>query len=110
MAQIKFLPLKELVNFIYWWSALMPLRILNQTKSLLIVADENLMLGQTIRLWIAIEPLFGDYTKGGRLVGFFLRGMRIAASILAYLVIFLGGLGLLVIWYIAPIWAIAYLF
>lgn len=88
----------------------MPLRILNQTKGLLITADENLMLGQTIRLWIAVEPLFGDYTKGGRLVGFFLRSVRIATSILAYLVIFLGGLGLFAIWYIAPIWAMIYLF
>ena len=88
----------------------MPLRILNQTKGFLITADENLMLGQTIRLWIAVEPLFGDYAKGGRLVGFFLRSVRIVASILAYLVILLGGLGLLVIWYLAPIWAMIYLF
>ena len=88
----------------------MPLRILKQTQNLLITADENLMLGKTIRLWIAVEPLFGDYTKSGRLVGFFLRGIRIAVSILVYVAIFLGGLGLLAIWYIAPIWAMIYLF
>lgn len=88
----------------------MPLRILEQTKNFLIVADENLMLGKTVRLWVAVEPLFGDYTKGGRLVGFFLRGVRIAISILVYLAIFLAGLGLFAIWYMAPIWAMIYLF
>ena len=88
----------------------MPFRILKQTKNLLIIVDENLMLGQTLRLWIAVEPLFGDYTKGGRLVGFFLRGVRVATSILVYSVLFLGGLGLFVTWYAAPILAIMYLF
>jgi len=110
MAQINFLPLKELVNFIHWWGILMPLRILRQTKNLLITVDGNLMLGRTIRLWVAVEPLFGDYTKSGRLVGFFLRGVRVATSILVYVVIFLGGLGLFGIWYAAPILAIMYLF
>jgi len=110
MTQIIFLPLKELGSFIRWWGVSMPLRILRQTKNLLITVDENLMLGRTIRLWIAVEPLFGDYTKGGRLVGFFLRGVRIATSILVYLTIFLGGLGLFFIWYAAPILAIIYLF
>jgi len=95
--------LKEIYYFIYWWLITIPLGILNGIKSVLIELDHTLVLRENFRLWLVAEPMFGDYTWQGRLVGFFLRGLRVICSIVAYLLIVLLGILIIVGWFIAPI-------
>ena len=99
MEQAWIKPFKEIYNFVHWWSVVVPSGIFNVFKLILLTVDDSLDLGSNIRLWVAIEPLFGDYTWQGRLSGFFLRGVRVIASTLAYLAILLLGLVSLVAWF-----------
>lgn len=103
MEQIWSKPFREIYNFLYWWSVTVSVGIFNTFKSILLGIDDSLDLGSNIRLWIAIEPLFRDYTWQGRLSGFFLRGIRIFISILAYIAILLLGILSIVVWFSLPI-------
>lgn len=98
-------PFKEIYNFLYWWSVIIPAGVFNTFKLVMLEVDDSLDLGSNIRLWIAIEPLFGDYTWQGRLSGFFLRGIRILISALVYIAILLVGVISIIIWFSLPILA-----
>lgn len=95
--------LKEIYDFIYWWLIAIPLSILNGVKSILLEVDHALVLRENFRLWLVAEPMFGDYTWQGRLVGFFLRGLRVVCSVLVYLLIVLLGVLIIVGWFAVPI-------
>jgi len=99
-------PFKEIYNFIFWWGITTPSKIFGFSKTLLLETDEALDLGTNIRLWLAIEPLFGDYTWQGRLSGFFLRGVRVIFSIAVYILVFLIGLIFMLMWLLLPVLAI----
>ena len=103
MEQIWVKPFKEVYNFFYWWSVTIPAGIFNTFKLLMLRIDDSLDLGSNIRLWIAVEPLFKDYTWQGRLSGFFLRGIRIIASILTYVAILLLGVLSIIAWFGFPV-------
>ncbi len=105
MEQIWTKPFIEIYNFFYWWSVTVSTGIFNTFKSVMIEVDDSLDLGSNIRLWLAIEPLFKDYTWQGRLSGFFLRGVRILVSTIVYLVILLLGILSIVAWLGLPILA-----
>lgn len=110
MSQTATLALVELTRFFYWWAVEMPSRIWMQTRSLLITADENLTLGVTFRLWLAIEPLFGDYTWNGRLIGWLFRGFRLIITVAVYAFIFSIGAAVFAFWFVMPVLALIYLF
>lgn len=105
MEQIWIKPFKEIYNFLCWWSIVVPVGIFNTFKSIMLRIDDSLDLGSNFRLWIAIEPLFGDYTWQGRLSGFFLRGVRLLISVLVYIAILLAGILSIIIWFGLPILA-----
>jgi hypothetical protein len=106
MTHILLAPFKETAKFIYWWVFAMPKRILNWLYDTVLVADEMLVLGETIRLWIAIEPMFGDYNWQGRIIGFLFRFARILVSLAFYLVILVIGLAGMLLWLVWPIMAV----
>lgn len=110
MTAVWLVPIKEIYSFIRWWLVEIPLYLLKFIKSSLIVTDDILGLGANLRLWLAIEPLFKDYTWSGRMVGFLIRGIRILASIFVYLVILIVGILVMLIWFLLPLFAIILIF
>ena len=101
---------KEIYSFIKWWLIDTPLCLLGFVKTCLVAADDVLELGATSRLWLAIEPLFKDYTWSGRMVGFLIRGVRILVSLFVYLVILAVGILVILTWFLLPLFAIILIF
>lgn len=66
----------------------MPVQIFRLFEGLMIAMDDNLQFAKNLRLWLMFEPLFGDYGWRGRLVGFFMRGMRALVTIVIYALVF----------------------
>lgn len=95
-------PIREIGRFLTWWVADMPAKILDSTKSFLLTAEDVLQFGANLRLWLAIEPLFGDYNWRGRVIGFLFRGVRVAATLTVYLLIGLVGLAATIMWWVLP--------
>jgi len=103
MTQLWLIPLRELFRFFIWWVWLIPVRVFRLTKGWLVDADNILVLGPTLRLWLAGEPLFGDRTWQGRIIGFLFRLIRILITVLVYIVILALGLGLTIVWLVLPL-------
>lgn len=87
----------------------MPKKIFGWIYNTVLAADEILVLGETIRLWIAIEPMFGDYNWRGRLIGFLFRFVRILVSFVLYIVIVVVGLASILAWLLWPLVAIIFI-
>lgn len=85
----------------------MPKKILGWIYTTLLAADEVLVIGETVRLWFAIEPMFGDYNWQGRIIGFIFRFFRILVSIIFYIVIVVVGLFAVLAWFVWPVVASA---
>jgi hypothetical protein len=96
------LPIREIGRFLGWFFAVVPAKILANTKSFLLTAEDVLQFGANLRLWLAFEPLFGDYNWRGRLIGFLFRGIRVLATLLVYLIVSSFGLAIVVTWWISP--------
>jgi len=94
--------INEIGRFLNWWVADVPAKILANTKSVLLAAEDVLQFGANLRLWLAIEPLFGDYNWRGRMIGFIFRGFRVLATLIVYLLVGLVGLIATVMWWISP--------
>lgn len=77
----------HLTGFLIWWVSLIPLRIFRWFEEFLTGIDASLQLFANLKLWLSLEPLFGDYGWKGRLVGFLLRGVRLAVTVVIYLVV-----------------------
>ncbi len=61
----------DIIGFIKWWLIVAPLRIFNIFRRITILLNNELSFSLNIKL--LFTPLFGDYTKAGRLIGFFVR-------------------------------------
>ncbi len=103
MTQFWLIPFRELSRFLIWWIWLIPKRIISLTKEWILDMDEVLVIGATIRLWFAVEPLFGDYDWKGRIIGFLFRFVRIVISLGVYLSILALGIAILLVWLALPI-------
>ena len=99
-------PFLEIYNFVIWWIVSTPVRIFKNTRSFLVTADNALELGANLRLWFAVEPLFGDYNWQGRLVGFVIRSARIITTLMVYLAVLVLGIVAVLAWLALP----AYIF
>ncbi|MFA5270189.1 MAG: hypothetical protein WC400_01070 [Patescibacteria group bacterium] len=95
-------PIKEVGRFLSWWIADVPAKILANTRSFLLTAEDVLQFGSNLRLWLAFEPLFGDYNWRGRVVGFIFRGFRVLATLFVYLIISIVGLAAALVWWMLP--------
>ncbi|MFH0912450.1 MAG: hypothetical protein V1807_02215 [Patescibacteria group bacterium] len=96
------MPFKEILGFLTWWGKEVPRQIMQFTKDLLLSCDNSLQFTANLRLWLALEPLFGDYTWSGRAVGVLMRGLRVVATVAVYLVVLVLGLTAVVFWYVLP--------
>lgn len=103
-------PFSEIYNFILWWIVLIPAKILRSIKSFLITLDNILELGANLRLWFAVEPLFGDYTWAGRLTGLVLRTVRVLATVILYFIVVIIGMFLTVGWLLVPVYIFVLIF
>lgn len=90
----------HLLGFLSWWAYLMPVRIFHYFEDLIASFDSNLKLGPNLKLWLALEPLFGDYGWRGRLVGFLFRALRCLVTLLTYIAVFLLGIVAIIVWYL----------
>ena len=95
-------PIKEIGRFLNWFFAVVPAKILATTKLFLLTAEDVLKFGANLRLWLAFEPMFGDYSWKGRLIGFLFRGIRVLTTLLVYLTFLSIGLAAVVTWWILP--------
>ncbi len=77
----------HILGFLAWWLLSMPHRIFHWFEELLGSLDNKLQLLSNFRLWLSLEPLFGDYGWKGRMIGFLFRGVRTIISLIAYLII-----------------------
>lgn len=103
MTQPWLIPFRELSRFLIWWIWLIPKQIVSSTKEWILDMDDVLVIGATIRLWFAVEPLFGDYDWKGRIIGFLFRFIRIVISLGVYLSILALGLAVLITWLLIPV-------
>ncbi|HCR42270.1 TPA: hypothetical protein DIV45_02845 [Patescibacteria group bacterium] len=103
MTSAVMVPLKRILKFLDWWAMGVPTAILIGTKNVLVDFDEGLQLVANFRLWLSVEPMFGDYTWSGRAVGFLLRGARLAMTVLIYILIAGIGLSLIIGWWLLPL-------
>ena len=69
-------PLKEVAMFLSWWIVQVPRGILLFGQKMFVELEEVMQFWVNFRLWLALEPLFGDYTLSGRITGFLMRGLR----------------------------------
>lgn len=90
----------HLLGFLSWWAYLMPIRIFHYFEEFVSHMDGNLKFGANLRLWLAFEPLFGDYGWRGRLVGFLFRSVRAVFTLLAYVAVICAGLAAIIFWYL----------
>lgn len=93
------MPLKELTSFLAWWGFEVPKRLFLAGWNIFLATDDTLRLASNAKLWLAFEPMFGDYDWKGYLVGFFLRGIRVMASVLAYVAVLALVIALPIAWY-----------
>ncbi|MFA5967251.1 MAG: hypothetical protein WC805_01910 [Patescibacteria group bacterium] len=103
MSQIWLIPLKEVYLFLRWWSWEIPADIFRATQTALLDFDNILQFEANFRLWLAVEPLFGDYTWAGRLVGLLLRGVRVLFTLVIYTGVLLLGLVIIASWWLLPV-------
>ncbi len=80
--------------FVYWRVVL----------NVLVFLDKTLALRITLRHFG--EPLYRDYTALGYILGFFLRGLRIAVALAIYPVILAAAGALFLIWLAVPVFII----
>lgn len=106
MAKFWQVPIREIINFFIWWARVVPAAIFANTKEILLSFEDSLQFGANLRLWMAIEPMFGDYSWSGRTVGFLLRGLRVIFTLFIYGLILAGGLVAVLGWIVLPIWAL----
>lgn len=102
MEQTWLIPIKEILNFIIWWGKEIPLAILRSTREFLLSFESSLQFGANLKLWLSIEPMFGDYSWSGRTIGFLIRGMRVFVTLIVYFVILIIGVVILLVWFVLP--------
>jgi len=95
-------PIKEIGRFLGWFFAVVPAKILSSARLMLLAAEDILQFSANLRLWLAIEPLFGDYSWRGRVIGFLFRGFRMLATLAVYLIVLSVSLAFVVVWWILP--------
>lgn len=83
---------RHISGFLIWWIYQMPANIFRWFEGALASLDNNLQFGRNLRLWIMLEPLFGDYGWRGRMIGFLMRGIRAIFTLITYLAVFILGL------------------
>ena len=88
----------HLAGFLIWWVSLVPVRIFHWFEELITSFEANLQLLANLKLWLSLEPLFGDYGWKGRLVGFLLRGVRLVVTLVLYLAVVALAVGTILGW------------
>lgn len=93
-------------NFFHHWYRDGVKAIANYTVSFFAGLDRGFALRINVRYFF--EPLYGDYTITGRIIGFLFRSIRVLLGLVAY--IFSGILFLIaaVIWFLLPPFLIVY--
>lgn len=106
MENVWLMPFKEIAGFLAWWGWEVPRVILKFTGSLLFGLEDSLQFVANLRLWLAVEPMFGDYTWSGRAVGFLMRGLRVIVTLSVYVVVVLAGCVIVISWLALPVLAL----
>jgi hypothetical protein len=90
-----------MIAFLSYWYFTSPARYLFAVRRLLRTLEETIAIQETAQ-HIA-EPLFQDYSRQGRIVGFFFRLGRILAGVFLYGLVSLGAVLLLIFQWAFPI-------
>ncbi len=88
------------LDFVYWWAVQFPKRIFTVLKNFLLLVNNELSVGLTLRL--LFTPLFGDYTVIGRVIGFIYRSVKLFFGIPLLLLFAFVTLISPLIWYVLP--------
>ncbi|OGC56367.1 hypothetical protein A3H26_00300 [candidate division WWE3 bacterium RIFCSPLOWO2_12_FULL_36_10] len=97
----------DLIDFLYWWAIRAPKRILSVSKRIFILVNYDLSL--TLHIRLIFVPLFNDFTKVGRVIGFFMRLLLILTGIVVFALLSVLFIFVPITWYVAPLLLIYFL-
>ena len=97
----------DLVSFLYWWAIRAPRRIFSVSKRVFVLVNYDLSL--TLHIRLIFVPLFNDFTKVGRVIGFFMRLLLILTGIVVFVLLSIVFLFIPVVWYSIPLFLVYFL-
>lgn len=92
----------RIIDFIHHWYVDASFKFLEIAKTMHQNLEQTLALKATY--YHIEEPLYGDYSYAGRVVGFIFRMIRIVLGLFIYLILGVLGGGLYLIWITLPIY------
>ena len=90
----------DLINFCIWWLLKAPKKIHTILKRVALLINNEISFTLNLRLFFT--PLYGDYTRVGRLIGFFVRVLEVIFGLVLVGVILLLSLISVLAWWAAP--------
>ncbi len=90
----------HLAEPLYWWAVKAPRKIHTLCRRLIRISNNELGFGLNLRLLFV--PLFNDYTKAGRIIGFIIRVVQFIFGGVFLLILVLLSLLLPILWWLAP--------
>lgn len=98
---------KHVLDFFVWYFVRAPKKIyIVSTRAIRLLNNE---LSLTLNLRLLFTPLYNDYTKLGRLLGFVYRVLKMFFGVWVLLLFIAALLSLILIWYLLPFLVIYYL-
>lgn len=86
-----------IINFLHWFTVLIPKKIFVISQRAVTLLNYELSFTLNIRL--IFTPIFGDYTKAGRVIGFFFRLGSIIIGVVVIATLWVVGLVSPLLWY-----------
>ncbi len=97
---------EKILFFLNWWAVHAPKRLYAIGKRAVVLINNNISF--TLNLRLLFTPIFGDYTKTGRIIGFIFRLTSVSASLIFLLILWIVSLLLPIIWWILPFFGAFY--
>lgn len=91
----------RIYDFLYNWYVRTSKRYWHFVFNRLEDVDRTLALKTTTKLWF--QPLYGDYSFLGYILGFFFRTMRIIIGLVIHTTLIIISLAVFIIWIIMPV-------
>lgn len=98
----------RILDFFHHWYADASRVFFYKLISFLEYLDQSLALRMTLRYFF--QPLYKDYSVIGRILGVIFRTCRIFISVVVYAIVLLIFLAAYVLWLVAPIILVLYIF
>ena len=91
----------DLVDFLLWLVIRAPKRVLTVSKRIFVLVNYDLSV--TLHIKLIFVPLFNDFTKVGRVIGFFMRLLLILTGVVVFILLSIVFVFVPIAWYITPL-------